>query len=251
MCAVCTLFSAPLHAEAQAVRVWVVGDSTVPSLSQGLDYVLKERDAPTASDAAGASFKVRALFRTSSGLARPDFFDWPAAVTSALAQGVPDVAILCIGANDTQPLLPPGRPSNVVLHTPEWRTEYMRRLTLFARLFVAKSVKVYLMLPSFDPSFKYANTMEEISACMRATAEAVGVGVLDAPALVADKDGHFRKTMVNARGQVVPLRSADGVHLSGYGGVILARGVLRTLNEAQEGKPERLKTLDSVQMTLK
>jgi uncharacterized protein len=228
ICASCILLPRLVRAQAEPVRLWTVGDSTVQPLALGIEYVLKEAEAKAVEGQ--RSFKLRALFRTASGLARPDFFDWPAAATAALAQGGPDVAVVCLGANDTQPLLPRGRPANVALHTPEWRAEYTRRLEAFARLFVAKSVKLYFMLPSFEQALKHADSMQEITECMRAAAESVGVRILDASALLVGEDGQPRKSMVNARGQTVSLRSADGLHLSGYGGVILARGILRRLS---------------------
>jgi uncharacterized protein len=245
------LLADPARAQSESLRVWIVGDSTVAPLAMGLEYVLKERELDVPAVSAARAFKLRSLFRTSSGLARPDFFDWPAAANTALAQAVPDVAILCVGANDTQPLLPPGKPVNVALHTPEWKAEYTRRLEAFARLFTARSVRVYFMLPSFELELKYADTMQEITDCMRATAETVGARILDGQGMLLGEDGQPRKSMVNARGKTVALRSADRLHLSGYGGVILARQVLQQLNEDLGQKDAPAKGAASVQMTLK
>jgi uncharacterized protein len=222
----CILIRARAHAQAEPVsppRVWLVGDSTVQPLALGLEYVIKERGFPGP--------KLRTLYRNASGLARPDFFDWTKVAQSALREGSPDIAVLCIGSNDTQPLLPPGKGTHVPPLSAEWREEYARRLSAFVSLFTDKSARVLLLLPSFDPSRKYAESMQELSLTVRDVATTMKLDLIDAPSLLADASGQFRATMKSVRGTEVPLRQLDGLHLSGYGGVVLARSVLDMLEE--------------------
>ena len=66
--------------------------------------------------------------QVSTGLARPDYYNWPARVQETLDEREADVVVLNYGANDDQSLMDPG--GNVVAHfgSPEWDTEYRRRI---------------------------------------------------------------------------------------------------------------------------
>ncbi|NNF87988.1 MAG: DUF459 domain-containing protein [Acidimicrobiia bacterium] len=74
----------------QPLDLWIVGDSFVelfgPALvNRGLDTGLVNADPD---------------FRYSSGLSRPDFFDWPAYIAAELAEGERDAAVIIFGGND-------------------------------------------------------------------------------------------------------------------------------------------------------
>jgi hypothetical protein len=203
----------------QSVKVWVVGDSTAQPLSLGLERNIRER----------AEYKLRTLYRNSSGLARPDFFDWPKVAKEQLEINAPDVAFISFGPNDTQGLLPPGKRLSVPMMTPEWRAEYARRIDAFVGLFSAKQVRVYLVLQSYNPQKKYAASMDEINAALREAAERLQVEVVDTPQLLADDNGEFQRVALDSHGKPIALRSEDGLHLTGAGGGYLAKRVLRIL----------------------
>jgi hypothetical protein len=219
---------APAHAEdfvsVQAkpnVKVWVVGDSTAQPLSLGFERNIRER----------ADYKLRTLYRNASGLARPDFFDWPKVAKEQLEVNAPDVAFLSFGPNDTQGLLPPGKRLSVPMMTPEWRAEYARRIDAFVGLFSAKQVRVYLVLQSYNPQKKYAASMDEVNVALREAGERLQIGIIDTPQLLADDNGEFQRVALDSHGKPIALRSEDGLHLTGAGGGYLAKRVLRILDE--------------------
>lgn len=47
-------------------------------------------------------------FRYSTGLTRPDFFDWPAHAQARTAALQPEVVLFLVGPNDSQPLVTDG-----------------------------------------------------------------------------------------------------------------------------------------------
>ncbi|MEX2628243.1 MAG: hypothetical protein WD225_15260, partial [Ilumatobacteraceae bacterium] len=75
------------------LRVVVVGDS----LAVGLGYFADRVFRPAVVD-------VRKQARISTGLARPDYFDWPAQMQLIVDRYRPDLTIVMVGENDNQPL---------------------------------------------------------------------------------------------------------------------------------------------------
>ena len=73
-------------------------------------------------------------YKTSSGLARPDFFDWPTHMHQALPAVNPDIVVVTFGGNDAQALRNADR-TWAVAHAPgtgrndaDWKAEYGKRV---------------------------------------------------------------------------------------------------------------------------
>jgi len=73
-------------------------------------------------------------YKTSSGLARPDFFDWPVHMHQVLPAVNPDIVVVTFGGNDAQALRNVDR-SWAVAHEPgkghndaDWKAEYATRV---------------------------------------------------------------------------------------------------------------------------
>jgi hypothetical protein len=100
------------------LRMRVFGDSVAFSLGTSLKN--------TASD--DPVIHVANDARISTGLARPDYYNWPARMQEQLAQSDADTVVVLFGSNDDQSLQ--DREGKVVarLGTPEWEEEYRRRV---------------------------------------------------------------------------------------------------------------------------
>lgn len=70
------------------------------------------------------------LAAASSGLARPDFWDWAAKAKRLVAEHDPDVVVVQIGSNDYQPItwLESGRVGAIRRNKPEWAEVYGARI---------------------------------------------------------------------------------------------------------------------------
>ena len=79
---------------ADPARVLVVGDSDAGTFGPYLEELLDDTGvAETTVD-----------YKVSSGLARPDFFDWPAHLRPELPAVDPDIVVVTFGGNDAQGL---------------------------------------------------------------------------------------------------------------------------------------------------
>lgn len=204
-----------VHGE-RAHELWTLGDSTAQTLGEAVANLLK-----------GEALKTRNLFRNSSGLTRPDFFDWPKTVKPLVAGRAPEGLLLSFGANDTQGLFMATERRVAQLGTPEWGDEYAKRVRAFVDLFTNKGTEVFVLGQPFDPSRKYAPLMRAVNdAFKKAADQGPHSTYLDGEGMLADAEGHYQKTIPDSHGKAVPLRNDDGIHLTHEGARYLAVRVL-------------------------
>lgn len=108
-------------------RILLVGDSQAQGLEPFIERVLTADDLRPLTT-------LTAFGKNSSGLVRPDFFDWPAKLRELVGTVDPDIVVMFIGGNETQQFLDmPGKP----IDSPEWRAEYGRRVDEVADIMAA------------------------------------------------------------------------------------------------------------------
>lgn len=187
------------------LKVLVVGDSLVGWIPQAL------QEATT-----GQPVEVIDAWKGSSGLARPDFYDWPAELARLAAEHDPDVVVVGFGGNDTQSLVT----EDAVIHRgdPAWAVEYERRVgqVLDAAEGPGRSLW-WIGLPLSERS-----NVEEIRPAIEgAVTNQVGGRAwshfVDA-AKVLSPDGRYHVTLPGPDGTEVRVRADDGIHLSPTGG---------------------------------
>jgi len=166
-----------------------------------------------------------------SGLARPDFYDWPAHFAADLAQYHPQVVTVLIGGNDAQNFLVNGQP--VVFGTAQWHSVYAQRVdTMMSEATAAGARLVWVGLPIMqDPAF--AASMQTLNA-IYAGAAATHPGVLFLPtwSLFSSPSGQYSAYLTNSSGQQVLARDSDGVHLATGGCDIAATAVKSAIERA-------------------
>jgi hypothetical protein len=199
--------------------VLLLGDSDAVGLSGSLAHQLSGRTLTTVA-------------KSASGLARPDFFDWPAAMSAALLRSRPKVVVVVIGANDGQGL----RRTDgtwVVGHAPTdgdaaWKAEYSKRVAAAMDLLSADGRLVVWVGVANHPSHTTRMRLEIQDGVVRAAAAARRgkVVYVDAWALLSAPDGSYTASVVDpADRRYKRVRSADGFHLNMAGVRILARAV--------------------------
>ena len=100
----------------QPLRLWVGGDSMAQVFGQSLVAKAVERGDITAT----------LDYRISTGLTRPDFFDWPSHLEGTVLPSGPEVVVIMFGANDAQLMNVDGKAEQV--RSPVWQAEYRQRV---------------------------------------------------------------------------------------------------------------------------
>ena len=191
-------------------RLLVTGDSLAYYLGQQL--ATARRGQATVVDS-----------KHSSGLARPDFFDWTGYARGQVARNRPSAVVLFLGGNDCQPLRRDGTGAWTSVGTAAWSAEYQRRSAELMRVYTGVGAKVYwLGLPIAKAG--------DISACYRMLNAATQAAARSADVTWAETWSLYA---VNGRYsdhvQGVLARQADGIHLTFDGTRFATRMVLALL----------------------
>lgn len=204
---------------ADPLRLWVAGDS------------MTEAFGPAFVDGAEATGVVVADrdLTYSSGLARPDFFDWYAASVEAIAEHDPEVVVIMLGANDGQGIVTATGPAR--FGTDAWIAEYRARVAALMDLLGDDGRLVYWIGLPIMRSNAYGGRMEVLNGIYREEAErrTGHVRFIDTWTLFADAGGSYSAYLPGADGQPVLVRRTDGIHLTEAGADRLATVVLDTL----------------------
>jgi hypothetical protein len=208
--------------EADPLRVLVAGDSLVGWIAPALEQELPAADPVEVIDD----------WKGSTGLVRPDFFDWPARIEDDMAEHDPDVVILGFGGNDTQNLSTDD--GILVLGTPEWEAEYQRRIGALLDLIEAPGRSVYWIGLPLTTSDAIETLRPVLTSALRAEAKTrPWVHVVDTRNALAP-DGTFTSQLPGDDGKLVTTMAPDQIHPSLEGGVRIVRVFLPDLRQERK-----------------
>jgi hypothetical protein len=165
-------------------------------------------------------------FRYSSGLTRPDYFDWFAAAASAIATDTPEVVVVMFGANDAQGIQTAAGPAG--FGTEAWIAEYRARVAAMMDLLAAGGRTVYWIGQPIMRSESFAERMALLDTIYReeAARRPDWVRFVDTWSLMADAEGNYAAYLPGADGSPVLVRRSDGIHLTEAGAERIAESVL-------------------------
>jgi len=215
---------------ADPATVLIAGDSDAGTFGPYLETLLAETGVA----------RTQLDYKVSSGLARPDFFDWPTHFRSIVPQVAPDIVVVTFGGNDSQGLTDgvkaDGTP-NFIIGEPsgdgdeEWRAEYGRRVGEVMDYLAAEGrTLIWVGIPNDDNP--------EVTLKLRVQDEVVRAEVAKRPQVVfvdtwkrfSGREGGWAEFVIDPRdSQAKDVRADDGFHLNTVGAEILALDIADVL----------------------
>lgn len=205
---------------ADPLRVAVIGDSLTEQLGPA---IIEHTVQP------GVPAETTHEFTYSSGLSRPDFYDWPARAAALVEELDPDVWIVMLGANDAQDIRAEDGQFRQ-LGTDEWEAIYRQRIgALMDQLTQDGRAVIWvgqplMRSPSFDQSMEYVSSLYRQEAQARSL-----VSYVDARKVFEGPDGGYADYLADSDGQLTLMRLSDGIHLTRAGARRLADQILPLL----------------------
>jgi uncharacterized protein len=200
-------------------RVYIVGDSDAGTFGPYLQTLL---DGTLIVD-------TQLNYKASSGLARPDFFNWPEELATKLPDADPDIVVVTFGGNDAQGLTRPQAEREYVVNDPlsnqeEWLAEYQRRVGEVMDLLLENDRRViWVGIPNDDSPDVTARLELQDRAAKAAAAERPGVIFIDTWKRFSGRDGGWADFVIDPRDNTgKDVRADDGFHLNQTGAEILA-----------------------------
>lgn len=205
------------------MEVLLLGDSNIyGALGKQIQHALPN-----------VGFHVVRRGKPTSGLARPDFFDWFETARELIGRFRPDVVIIMLGGNDGQRLERVNdQPGERIMWREEgaWRDEYFHRVRALMELLRGDRRRVFFLSPTNRRPRLAREKMVRVREVQRLAASSLdGIEWIDMFPLSSDANGNWLKGTTNERGGRVRYRRSDGIHLTPEGAEVVAARVMRDL----------------------
>jgi len=207
-------------------RILLVGDSFM-AVAGGFGDILEQKMVGFGDTVILRKGKV------SSGLSRPDYYDWNKEAASAINTFKPNVTIIMMGTNDAQSFETNinGKKTVAVFGSGQWDAEYAGRAASFARLFTdAGSIVYWIGLPAMRDA-TYGQKITRLTKLQESAVNAnCRAKFVPAQTLLSDNNT-YEPFMPDAQGIMRATRNPDGIHLSYFGGTIFAEKFIEKLKQ--------------------
>lgn len=228
--------SSPGDTPPMRYRILMLGDSLMEDLGPMMHRMMRHRK--------GLEFIISAKYST--GLCRPDYFNWPRHMNNVVRRYLPDLVIFFIGANDGMPirqgngLVPTGRET--------WRAAYAAKMDELVG--IARSVGadiIWVELPAVGGT--YNKLLHQTQVAQRTYCESNGITTLRTDPFLSGEWGRF-EPYGDYHGSYTRLRTKDQTHLTRQGNLKILEHLLpvveQRMSEFYAKHPERWLTAGEV-----
>lgn len=193
----------PVDPEAK-LRLWAGGDSLGEYVGNQLLFPLADTEVTS----------VALDYRISTGLARPDFFDWQAEIQALMAtEAPPEALVFMVGGNDDQNML--ASDTVVDVGSAAWAAEYRRRAAAFMDATATGSSHLYWIgLPPMQEDRRETISITINDILASEAADRPWVTYVDIHPLFAGPDGGYQSHRPDRAGDQRLVRASDGVHIT-------------------------------------
>lgn len=215
-------------------RILLAGDSMIAG---GLGLFMEK-------DLRKDGYPVHRRGKTSSGLSRPDFFNWMKEATSVVEAFNPDAVVVMFGGNDVQGLYMGGGKWIRFPDERAWSDEYARRVNEFCDIIAPDNEPIFwigmpvMRPPKFHEKIKRVNTIYRAEMAIRP-----GAMFIDIWDLMSEGTGEYAHKIAvgpvveGTKVKRVRVRAGDGIHLSPAGARIVADHVEGIVQQALPAAP--------------
>lgn len=217
------------------LRIWIAGDSLVVVPGESILRAVAGR--PSMVPVASIDGRI------ATGLERPDVFNWFTHARETMRSRKPNAVVLMLGGNDDHGFMT-GVPEGVSIGpfgSESWEREYRRRVRAIMEAVTRDGAYlVWIGLPISRDS-EQTRRYDTINAVVQSEAarRPGRVSYLDTYFFFAGPDGGYTQYVADAAGRLVKVRADDGVHFERAAGDLIAKEVLRRLEERFRLRDER------------
>ncbi len=214
-----------------------VGAAMSPSTEHVLlvgDSIMRQT-GPAVAQQLGDGFTVHNEGVNGSGLLTPEVFDWTDQLEQDLARTDPDVVVfLFIGNYTDDPAQFWSTPEGEQIRSVDsaaFAAEWGRKADQAMAMIEDAGADVVLVLPPPMPDREKQTVADRLrTEYQRVAAEWPFVRLVDAAAAVGGPNGQWVEALPGRIGRPRPVRIPDGVHLTEFGEQLLARHLVRAID---------------------
>lgn len=193
------------------IRIVVLGDNVGQMLARGLEATYAERPY----------IRITRHTRDSSGLVNERYHDWDAETKKLLASGEKiDIAVIMLGSNDNQDIVHEGK--RLEPRSEPWNRIYKQRIEAISAQFHTRKIPLIWVGQPIMRNDRLATAMLAYNELYRETVTRTGGIYVDVWEAFIDDRNRFSLFGPDLNGQIVKLRTGDGVHFTSAGARKLA-----------------------------
>lgn len=196
--------------EADTYKLHVIGDFLAAGLATALPAALDE----------AASVEILQETRNSSGLARPDQYNWSRRIEDIVDDGQMHIAVIMLGANDRQRIRAAGGFQD--FPTEAWSETYRLRVDALLEKLTKAKVAVYWMGLPIVADEEARAEYEQINSIIRERVYLGGVKYIDTWNGFSDQFGNYSAFGPSVDGVTKRLRDNNGIGFTAEGNRKLA-----------------------------
>lgn len=171
---------------------------------------------------------VHRFGKPSTGLVRSDYFDWNKKFVELYDQYKPNIVIIMFGANDGQSFVSNGE--FIKLGTKEWEDEYRKRMDEFIQKLYVRNISAYWIGNPIAKTEYFSNKMATINKIEKDRADAYEyIDYISTWDLLLNEKGEYSDYLKNDKGEMVLVRTQDGIHVTMEGAEMLASEVVEQI----------------------
>jgi uncharacterized protein len=213
------------------LRVAIVGDS----LAAGLGYFAERVFRPRLVTVSGQG-------RISTGLARPDYFNWPFTMRRIVDRFDPDLVIVMLGENDHQSLQDVHGNREELILTAGWPPAYRDRVLAMMRIATSRGAKVvWAGLPISADYRLREHSRRQNDLFEFAASISRDVVYFDSWDRFRDPAGGYT-AYYREGNRVILIREGDGLHFNAVGYTLVAREIAKLAAEEFGLSPRTFET---------
>jgi uncharacterized protein len=208
-------------------RILVVGDALAGGFGAGVTRTLE----------GDPLFEVANRFNESSGLARPEIYDWSLAAPKILTTREFDAVLVHVGVNDRQPIRTGDK--RLSFKSSEWEAAYRQQVNALLGGLSGLGVRIYWVAlpPMADPEFDA--DMQYLNGIFSEAVTDKGGTFIDLRKDLTAPDGRYLDRGLDEAGLERKLRSRDGITFMKLGnnkmGQLLVGAIKASLSAGQSG----------------
>jgi uncharacterized protein len=214
----------PVPTRDDPLRVAVIGDSFATGVGSAIGRTLNPR-----------LVNVQARGVISTGLTRPDYFNWQPNLREIVDRFRPGVVVVMLGGNDAQTLTVPGGKPVPQSAQEEWRRIYTERVESLAKTAIDAGARVvWIGLPPMRDVNRdhQARRLDDIYRVVAKTSP--GIAYVNSLDLFARPGGGYAAYLPDAGGDERLVREGDGEHFTSLGYDWVADAVVTALEKHWE-----------------
>jgi hypothetical protein len=200
------------------LRMWIGGDSITQTFGTSLQRIAQSTGV----------FTPTLDFHVSTGLARPDYFNWPEHLVKDVLPSNPQILVIMFGANDGQNMVD-ATGKALERYSDPWLEEYRRRVAATMDLLKSpdnQRITIWVGAPVMGPSAG-VHGMDRVDYIYWSEAlNRPWIQYFDSWPFFSDANLQFAGNLPNADGVVRGMRQKDNVHMSTVGGDRLSWAVI-------------------------